>query len=161
MSYEGAITPASVKLPSAPTRENYNFQGWTDEANSETSKWSAGTTISVSDKTKTIYAAWKQGYYCSVCKQLYQIKHYSCYNGHHFREEHTGTCRTAYYPSCSGTKWQQVNNTLTYTQQNYGTTSTYACLRGGHSVTAQRWRFKVQLGYHMHNLWKILKWFAD
>ena len=103
MSYEGAITPASIRLPSAPTRTNYNFQGWTDVANSETSKWSAGTTISVLDKTKTIYAAWKQGYYCSTCKNYYQVKHYTCPNCTYHYTNETTYCVRSYTGSC-GTK---------------------------------------------------------
>ena len=60
MSYEGAITPASIRLPSAPTRTNYNFQGWTDTENSETSKWSANQTLTFEPKENTVYAAWNK-----------------------------------------------------------------------------------------------------
>ncbi len=87
MSYEGAITPAYIELPDAPTRENYNFQGWTDEADSETGKWTAGQKdVTFENKENTVYAAWTQGYWCTECEGYFEIQHKTCNTCHvHYR----------------------------------------------------------------------------
>ncbi len=92
-NYNGTETPATITLPSAPTRDNYDFLGWTNVEGAEEAKWDANTPQTFLKKRNTIYAFWRvTGYYCSVCGNYFPIKHYTCNScSTHYKEEKT-TC---------------------------------------------------------------------